>query len=604
MKLRLTQFGIFLLLCSGLSVNAQIIRTIAGTGTAGASVDGIAATAAAINTNASMVKFDASGNLYFTDGNRVRKTNSMGIISTVAGSTTSLTYGDGGPATAAELGLAYGIAFDAAGNLYISDAADNVVRMVNSTGVISTVVGNSLGTPGFAGDGLAATAAELNAPTGMAFDAAGNLYIADVNNNVVRKVNTSGTISTFAGNYSLGLGYAGDGGHATAALLYSPVDVAFDAAGNLLIADRDNNVIRKVNTLGIISTFAGNSIGGYAGDGLAVSSGSTELFNPRGVAVDGSGNVFISDAVNDVVRKVNAGGIISTVAGNHTMGYTGDGVPATSTNINTPCGITTDAAGDFIFVDQFNFRIREVGPVVFASFSAGSPTTCQDSCVAFTNTSLGATDSITWSSPGITISTPHSNAVSICFTTAGTHTITLTAYKGGTPYTAASVVTVTPTPSPAVTRSGHTLSVPAVYSSYQWLNGITLITGATTNSYTYTAPGTYVVIVDSAGCPGGGLFSTLGVPQGAGSSAGITLVPNPNTGLFTIKGNLSPGADERVTLEVTNMIGNVVYETTIEAQQGNINTQIALDDHLPNGLYLLKLSTGQEINISRFVIER
>ena len=221
-----------------------------------------------------------------------------GIIITVAGDSTAGYSGDGGAATSAELYNPIGVGFDASGNLYIADYLNNRIRKVTPSGTISTVAGN--GTRGYSGDGGTATAAELNYPGGVAFDASGDLYIADAFNNVIRKVTPSGTIGTVAGIGTWG--YSGDGGAATAAELHGPYGVAFDTSGDLYIADTYNNRIRKVTPLGIISTVAGNGTNGYSGDGGAAAA--AELGLPTGVAVDGSGNLFIADQNNNRIREI------------------------------------------------------------------------------------------------------------------------------------------------------------------------------------------------------------------------------------------------------------------------------------------------------------
>ena len=235
---------------------------------------------------------DSSGNLFIADtyNNVIREVNSStGTITTVAGNGICGYSGDGGAATGAELNAPAGIAVDAAGDLFIADSGNDVVREVNHvTGVITTVAGN--GTYGYSGDGGAATSAELGFPSAVAVDAAGNLFIADSGNNVIREVNSStGMITTVAGNYDLGSGYSGDGQAATGAQLNYPTGVAVDAAGDLFIADSGNNVVREVN-LSIaapkIATVAGNyDLGsGYSGDGQAATN--AQLSDPWGVAVD------------------------------------------------------------------------------------------------------------------------------------------------------------------------------------------------------------------------------------------------------------------------------------------------------------------------------
>ena len=292
-----------------------IITTVAGTGAAGYNGDGGQATDAVLNT-ANNVTVDAAGNLYISDAsnNCIRKVNSMGVISTIAGhgiqgySGVKGYSGDGGQATDAALNYPNGIGFDASGNMYIADGSNHCIRMVNTTGIISTVAG--IGTLGYSGDGSQATNAKLNNPTSVTFDAAGNLYIADGSNNRIRMVNTLGVISTVVGNGALGYNngsFGGDGGQATAAKLDLPTRVTFDKYGNLYIADFNNNRIRKVTTFGIISTIAGSGAAGYVtgsygGDGGPAMAAT--LNGTNGAAFDAFGNMYIADTHNARIRMV------------------------------------------------------------------------------------------------------------------------------------------------------------------------------------------------------------------------------------------------------------------------------------------------------------
>src|ERR1700751_4501787 len=220
--------------------------------------------------------------------------------------------------------------------------------------IIQTVAGN--GTSGFSGDNGAAATASLSEPFGVAVDAVGNLYIADTSNHRIRKVDASGVITTVAGNGTEG--FSGDGGPATSAALNTPIGVAVDVAGNLYIADSFNNRIRKVNATGIITTVAGNGDARFSGDHAAATNGS--LRAPFGVAVDKVGNVYIADTSNQRIRKVDASGTITTVAGNGTEGFSGDGGPAAQARLNFPTGVTVDRAGNLFITDQSNNRIRKV----------------------------------------------------------------------------------------------------------------------------------------------------------------------------------------------------------------------------------------------------
>jgi sugar lactone lactonase YvrE len=291
-----------------------------------------------------------------------------GIISTYAGDGTKGFSGDGGPAIGAELAYPVGTAIDAAGNLYIADYTNNRIRKVTPEGVISTYAGN--GTAGFSGDGGAATSAEINGPLGIGFDGAGNLYIGDSYNQRVREVTPEGVISTFAGNGAQG--YNGDGIAATSSKLYYPAGIASDKNGDIFIADYFNNRVREVNTQGIISTVAGNGTSGYSGDGgLATDA---ELYFPTGVALDATGNLYIADYYNNRVREVTTGGIISTFAGNGAGGYSGDGAAATSAELHAPNAVATDSAGNVYIGDYANNRVRKVNTSGIISTAAGDGT--------------------------------------------------------------------------------------------------------------------------------------------------------------------------------------------------------------------------------------
>jgi len=278
------------------SASGGVITTFAGNGTVGFSGDGGPASTAALNYPSALA-VDAASNVYIADGNRIRMVNTSGIINTIAGNGNSGYSGDGGPATAASLSNPAGLAVDASGNIYIADA--NRIRKIDNAGVITTIVGN--GTAGYGGDGGLAYMAMVNGPCQIHIDASGNIYIADFANHRIRKIDSSsGIISTVAGNGNAG--YSGDGGLATAASLQNPREVTFDAAGNMYIADEYNNRVRIVNTSGIINTFSGNGSQTFTGDGGLASAAT--LWAPTGVTFDNYGNLFISDYGNNRIRYV------------------------------------------------------------------------------------------------------------------------------------------------------------------------------------------------------------------------------------------------------------------------------------------------------------
>ena len=295
------------------------------------------------------------------------------ILSIFAGNGTAGSTGDGGQAIQALVSDPIGVAVDSQGNVFIDDRSNDVVREVNaSTGVITTIAG-TLGQPGSSGDGGPAISATLNLPEGVAVDDQGHLFIGDEQNDVIREVNLStGTISTVAGNFTAGS--TGDTGQATNAELNGPSGVAVDGQGNLFIGDSLNNRVREVNlSTGIITTVAGNGIQGSSGDSGPATS--AELNNPRRLTVDAQGNLFIDDSDNNRIREVNLStGVITTVAGNGTAGSSGDGGQATSAELNTPEAVAVDGQGNLFIADYLSSVIREVdlGTGVITTY-AGEP---------------------------------------------------------------------------------------------------------------------------------------------------------------------------------------------------------------------------------------
>jgi hypothetical protein len=381
-----------------------VISTVAGNHTAGYTGDGAAATSGELHTP-SRVAVDSAGNIYIADSanNAVRKvTASTGFISTLAGTGTAGFSGDGGTATSAKLSDPNGVSVDGAGNVYIADYSNNRVRKITvSTGIIATVAGN--GTQGYSGDGGQATSAELYTPGGATPDGAGNLYISDAQNNRVRKVSlATGVITTVAGTGTGG--YSGDGGLATSAKLSAPVSVAFDSAGNFYVADYENNVVRKVTiATGFITTVAGTGTGGYSGDGGPATS--AKLFLPCGIALDSAGNLYIADSTNNRIRKVDSGtGYISTVAGTGTAGYTGNSGAATGAKLSVPNDVALAGAGSLSIADSSNNVIRKVdisqSALTFATPTAVDSTDSTDDPQTATVENIG--------NASLTVSTPAS----------------------------------------------------------------------------------------------------------------------------------------------------------------------------------------------------
>ena len=288
---------------------------------------------------------DAAGNVYFGSLHSVFKVDAGGTLTRVAGNGRPGNSGDGGPAAAAQLSFPMGLAADTAGNLFVADRDASVVRKIAANGIITTVAGS--GTPGFAGDGGAATSAQINGPYGVAVGAGGSLYIADTGNNVVRKVSPDGAIRTVAGTGTPG--YLGDGGAALSAWLNAPEAVAVDAEGDLYIADTFNGRIRRVGTDGVIATVAGvGSTGIYSGDGGPARSAAISL--PTDVALDGAGTLYLADFGNTRVRMVS-GGIITTVAGQTNGAPLTEGQAAVNARLEGPTGVSVDSGGNIYFVE-------------------------------------------------------------------------------------------------------------------------------------------------------------------------------------------------------------------------------------------------------------
>lgn len=333
------------------------LAVVAGNGIRGFSGDGGPATRASFFGPCG-VAADATGNLYISEreGHRIRRVTATGNISTVAGRGIGAFSGDGGPASAAFLNYPCGMAVDAAGSLYIAERFNQRIRKINPSGTISTVAGN--GAAGYSGDGGPATSASLNHPVAVAVDPAGNLFIADANNYRIRKVTPAGTISTVAGNGTLG--FSGDGGNAAGASIGRPDGVAVDLAGNLYLTAGSTHSIRKVNPAGIISSLATG--------GLAVGF----LNYPFGIAADATGNLFVGDSDNYRILRVTAAGTVGLVAGNRAFKFSGDGGPATSASLYHPTGVAVDLAGNIYHGDIENHRVRKVSPAGIISTVAGN----------------------------------------------------------------------------------------------------------------------------------------------------------------------------------------------------------------------------------------
>jgi uncharacterized protein (TIGR03437 family) len=540
-------------------VSGGTISTVAGNGQDGFAGDGGPGFSAALNYPSRVVA-DTSGNIYIADqlNNRVRKLSS-GTITTVAGSGTEGFSGDASPATSASLNYPWGVAVDSSGNLYIADDFNNRIRKV-SAGKITTVAGN--GNYGFSGDGGPATSSSLSNPQDVAVDSSGNLYIADLWNQRIRKVTPNGLITTVAGNGTAG--FSGDGGPATSASLNHPASVAIDVAGNLFISDNNNHRVRKVTPDGLITTIAGNGSSGFSGDqGLAINA---TLNFPVGLAIDSAGRLYIADSSNDRVRMV-AGGIITTVAGNGGFGgFSGDGGLATSASLHFPSGVAVDSAGNLYIADSGNNRVRVVlssGPSYQAapaalSFSAkagsGSAPSAQVITLSTSVPGLAFTTSV--NVPWLNV-TPSSGAIPATLQAnvdpsslaAGTYngTITITVPYGASKTTTISVTfTVQPSIPPALAVDTKNISFSAIEGSGA-LNQQLQVSNAGGGSLSFTA---------TTATTSGGSWLSISATNGAATpSSPVSLTVTATPGSLTAgtySGTITiTGAGSTVNVAVT-----------------------------------------------------
>ena len=568
----------------GKTIAAGNIATVAGNGTRSYGGDGGVATGAQFSYPIGRA-VDSAGNVYIADygNNRIRVVNTQpgpitvlgvtiapGNIATVAGTGIAGYSGDLGPATNARLSNPSSVALDAAGNLYIADSDTCYIRKVNPSGIITTVAGN--GTPGPTGDGGPATSAQLYLPYGVTLDKAGNLYITDSFNNRVRAVNMQaspitvfgvtiqpGYIDTVVGSGASGPG--GDGGAALNAELSQPFAMAIDGNGNLYIADLYNHRIRRVDAATkIITTVAGNGTYGPGGDGGAATN--APLNQPYGVAMDGSGNLYIADSQNSRIRAVNthastitvfgvtiAPGNIATVAGNGTFGFSGDSGAATNAQLNNPIGVNLDGLGNLYIADFYNMRIRRVdGPKVApaihwatpAAIAYGTPLT-----PAQLNATASTAGTFVYNPPAGSLLAVGPHALSVTFTpynTVNYTTVSTTVNLNvGKTNSTTSIASNTPNPSLAgqlVTISfkvtggpSPTGSVQVTASTSETCNG-TLSAGAGSCGITFTTLGSRAL---TAVYGGDGNFN------GSSSSPTVSQTVNAASGLAFSPGSVSFG---------------------------------------------------------------
>ena len=322
------------------------VTTLAGSGTAG-SADGTGSDASFRNPYT--VALDASGNVYVADrgNNMIRKISPAGVVTTLAGSATAGSAD--GTGSTASFNNPYGVAVDASGNVYVADGNNNMIRKITPAGMVTSLAGST--TAGSA-DGTGAAAA-FNSPSGIAVDASGNVYVADASNHMIRKITPAGVVTTLAGSPTPGRA----DGTGAAASFYGPTGVAVDAGGNLYVAERYNHTIRKITPAGVVTTLAGSGTTGKAdGTGSAAS-----FRNPSALAVDAGGNLYVADSSNSMIRKITPAGMVTTLAGSGTAGRADGAGPAAS--FRSPLGVAVDTSGDLYVADTSNNMIRKIAQV-------------------------------------------------------------------------------------------------------------------------------------------------------------------------------------------------------------------------------------------------
>lgn len=571
-------------------VQAGNIITVAGNGTAGYSGDGGPATSAAFKLPVEVV-VDSSNDVYIADANNycVRKLNNVsGVITTYAGICGSSGFsGDGGAATSAKLKTAVSVAVDNSGNLYVADYNDQRVRKVDASGNISTLAG--IGSSGFSGDGGSATAAKLSNPRGVTVDSVGNVYIADNGSHHVRKVDTSGIITTVAGTGTAG--YSGDGGAATSAKLNGPFRVAVDSSDNLYITDNGNHCVRKVdNSTGIITTVAGScGTSGFSGDSGAATS--AKLNSPTGVSVDRVGNIYVADMNNHRIRQINTSGIITTVAGTGSAGFSGDNGSATSAQLNSPRGMAVDSAGNVYIADTSNYRIRSIANQMI-TFNPPASVTINDSPITLSATGGGSGNAVTFDSTTPTICTVSGTTLTIV----AIGTCTVTADQAGTAtYGVAPQVSKDITVNkPAQTITGFSPASSATYGD----SPITLSAtgGASGNTVTFasTTPSVCTVSGSTLTIVGAGTCTVTADQAGDTTYSAATQVSkNITVGKKTItaqadnKSRAVGAADPTFTFSYTGLVGSDTISTPPSATTTATNSS-------PVGSYPITCTGGSD----------
>lgn len=577
--MRLNYYLAFIFFITFASVNtlcSQIIYTIAGNGVSGYNGDNISSSSAQVG-GPTGIATDTAGNIYFCDqtNNRIRKIAPNGMITTVVGTGVGGFSGDGGPALNAKIAWPYDVAIDRSGNLYIADMMNKRIRKVSTSGIITTIAGT--GVAGYNGDNIPAVTAQLNNAFSVAVDTIGNVYIGDVSNNRIRKVDLAGIITTFAGTGTQG--YASTNGPAISSNLYGPGGMVFDKAGNMYFSDTGNDVIRKIDPSGMMTRFAGAGYNTFIYDGGPALNAS--IRQPNGICVDKFNNVYICDVYNYRIRKVDTLGIITSVAGTGVNASTGDGGPAANAAV-APYKIAIDKQGNLYYTDSGNNRLRKIvntctAPAAPASTTpASSLNVCSGKAtvlsaldpglISWYATSTGTAvlgTGFTYTTPAITSNTVYYAGTKTCTGSTTRTSFSVTVQQGP-------VVSATMSNSVVCIGSPVTLSGNGA-STYTWTGGVTdgvAFIPAATSTYTVAGsngtacngsaivtvsvnPGAILTINNGTICLG--QTFTLN-PSGAitytYSSGSSTVSPTTNT-TYTISGTNANGCTGTAISSVT-----------------------------------------------------
>ena len=548
-------FIINLIPSAPLNAQSRIVNTIAGGTGTGFSGDGGPAVSAQISTPCGLA-LDRAGSLYFADelNHRIRKVNSAGLISTVAGSgpvgmPVGSFGGDGGLAVSAFLNAPFGVAVDTFGNIYIADNQNYRIRKINTSGIISTIGGN--GIAGYTGDGLAATNAKIGYTHSLTIDVYGNLYFGDIGNFAVRKINTAGIITTVAGTGTSG--FSGDGGIATNAKLNNPRGVKVDAAGNVYIADVGNNRVRKVDASGNINTIAG----GGAATGSGVPATSAALPNVWDIALDGAGNLYVAVTGGERVRMVDPSGYIYNFSGSGALGYTGDGCLADTARYHSPRYLVVDTSGSVYVSDADNAAIRKISKNNTPLFTGGhniSLSMCMDTVLDIgVPLSISDTDANQWENWSLGTPPAHGTAVTSYFGISG----------GGT-----------------YIPSGMYYTPTTGFTGTDVFSVVVKDCGGASDSTTVSVTVSNCALAATA----------IKLP-----TQSLNIYPNPNNGSFVC--NLTSADCREVSYIITNLLGEKIKEITTFT-----NTSVNIETGLPAGVYFITATTGSGNYNTRFIV--